>query len=355
MTGIGFRLYRGGVFSVSSEKSRESRIRFIRHKRTRNDDGHEKITTTELRSSLYEQYRHELDSIWRNSSFIWVFEGVIFTSYAFCLTSLINKGDIKFIYNLLSTFVAFIGLCTSTIWIAINKASKLWQEWQEDKISRLERDRDIFTFEKELAFGGGSNRLSNVDDSLLSNNSGLFSPGKINIFISQFVWFIWLLILVLHQVVVRFFIFGSINWFMVVIIAFLYLIFVGKLKSVSHNTYIRKEDYKYEFIYETYQRVEKIERKLQHTPRNREALNFFVENDYASLSWSLYKIYNAYKECNEFNLDWLLMPFESTKALFEKRYISNSLNTTAAIDEQIAALSDCLSKAKEDLRRFYEA
>ena len=76
--------------------------------RNKNDRDHEKITTSELRSSLYDRYRHELDALWRNSNFIWVFETLIFTAYAFCLTSLINKGDIKFIYNLLSTFVAFI-------------------------------------------------------------------------------------------------------------------------------------------------------------------------------------------------------------------------------------------------------
>ena len=343
------------MFSVSSEKSKEARMRSIRQMKTRNknDRDHEKITTSELRSSLYDRYRHELDALWRNSNFIWVFETLIFTAYAFCLTNLINNIDTRFVYNILSTFLSCIGVCTSAIWIAINKASKMWQEYHEDKISRLERDKDIFTFEKELAMGGSSNRLRDIDDSLSSRNGGQFSPGKINIFISQFVWFIWVLIFALHQVVIKAFVFEYINWILIVVLIVLYLLFVEKMKSFTHNNYMRVEDYKYEFIYETYQSVEKIERRLQNTPRNKEALNSFVENDYASLSWSLYKIYNVQNKCGEFNLDWLIMQFETTKALFEKRYISDELNTTAAIDEQIKALRECLSNVKEDLSRFY--
>lgn len=268
-----------------------------------------KTSADSLRNSLYEQYRHEIDGLWRNSNFAWAFEGLLFAAYGVIAKDFFSCFQIKteiLTYVVISA-IALLGLCTSAVWIALTKASKTWQEWQEVRIVNLESDRDLFPYPRAFAMGGSENRIANVDNSLRTMKSGLFSPGRINIFVSQFVWFIWLVLFVAQQ-------FSMWDkprlWLVSVCFLFFYIAFVVIFKKKTCNKYITAEDYKESFILETYVRIEKSEKHLadvSQTP-NKDKLYDYVINDYSALGWNLYSIWHTQGRSDDFS-EWLTCSF----------------------------------------------
>ena len=309
------------------------------------------ISADGLRSSFYDQYRHEIDAIWRNSTFLWGFEVVLFGAYGISVTKLIEADSIHaaFGYCISIVFITFIGLCISAVWIAIAKASKTWQEWFEQRIVSLEHDRDIFRFPREYAMGGTTNRLENVDLSLMSGKAGLFSPGRINIFIAQAVWGVWALFFIISLFVAT----GSsleLRILIFVLCGIVYGSFICIFKKHTKNEYIRKEDHGEEFILETYVRVDKCLTRLNKiafvTPEN---LYDFMINDYCGLSWPLYKIYKARYDCDSFD-DWLSESFENLKACFCASYIDETLSCKRFFNSIKAELE----RQKKYLRNSYK-
>ena len=313
------------------------------------------ITADAVRATMYDQYRHEIDAIWRNSRFIWGFETVIFSGYGIIMIESLKCPDSLFGYYLVAVFLSMIGLCVGTIWIALAKASKTWQEWYESRISGFEQDRDVFHFHREYAMGGTTNRVPEVDRCLMSMKSGLFSPGRINIFIAQFNWFIWLLLSVLPQAMhycakgdVR-----LVRTVSFVCISF-YAVFVALLIVRTRNSYIRKEDYKGEFILETYVRVEQCIKRLTAIKGNNDLglMYDFVIDDYCSLSWPLFNIFKAQGECQS-SSQWFDEPYESLKREFCSNYIDGNLDTDLC-KEYNERFNTMLNDVLALLREFYK-
>ena len=316
------------------------------------------ISAESVRSSYYEQYRHEIDAIWRNSTFLWTFEALIFGAYGVLLNSILHQGKIQateshFTYYLLTGLI-FIGMCTSTIWIALAKASKTWQEIYEAQITSLEQNRDYFKLPRKYAMGGSSYRYKSLDSSLFTHNSGKFSPGKINIFISQFVWLVWLFIYIMLQLMPTNLVPNIPNRGYIIILYIVgYILFVIIMLYCVGNKYLRKEDYKEEFILETYVRLESIQGRLDKIkPNDKHSLYGFVINDYCDISYALFKIFEAQGYCNSFD-DWLTMPFEQTKSDFCWHYINSGLGDGKLIEPFMNRFKDTLATVGQRLREFY--
>ena len=312
------------------------------------------ISVEAVRSSYYEQYRHEIDAIWRNSKFAWSFEAVIFGACGFLFNDVLNGSCPKtydtfyYILNLL----ILIGLSTSAIWIALSKASKTWQEFYEGRIVSLEHNRTYFRLPREYAMSGTSNRCKSLDSSLLSRKSGKFSPGKINIFISQFVWVLWFGLFIFLQVVADLFILQKIKTILGFVLV--YTIFLVVMKHCARNSYNREEDYKGEFIIETLVRTESVLKELENLekPITKENLYAFVINAYCGISFALFKIFEAQKLCDSFE-DWLTMPFEKAKEDFCWHYVQGNLEKAELCESFKKRFCDVLLSVKERLREFY--
>lgn len=311
-----------------------------------------KTSVDGLRNSMYEQYRHELDGLWRNSSFAWTFEGLIFAAYSVMAKEFWNSCDSELHSYFVISALALLGLCTSATWIALAKASKTWQEWYEDKIVRLESDRDLFPYPREFAMGGSENILPNVDDSLRTGSSGRFSPGRINIFISQFVWFIWLVLLVAQQ----YFSMRYESSALVVGVASVtfYLVFIAILKKKTRNRYIDSEDYGRSYILDTYVRIERSEKHLADVfwTLDKDELYDYAINDYSGLSWRLFKIWEAQGMFDGFD-DWCAGSFGHLKSEFCMKYINGELASRATCEEMLNLFSKELGAQKEKLRELY--
>lgn len=312
--------------------------------------GEKHISADELHSSLYNQYRYQIDSILNNSHFIWGFETVLFGAFGLTFNNFIKPNSCQFVSYVTFVFLIMLGLFASSVWIVLAKASKTWQEWYEDRISSFEQDREIFQFPREYAMGGSTNRLANVDKSLLSLKAGLFSSGKMNIFIAQFVWLIWCILFILVQIFHPYCISNASTTATITVCVVIYVAFVCIMKNRVANKYIRKEDYKGEFIIETYVQIEKSLERLNDTKARKKDLYDYVINDYCSLSWPIYKIYEAQGECSSFDPMWLGESFESLKKDFSNDYIKGNLDSVTCmtykgkliseINNQLAMLSE---------------
>lgn len=101
---------------------------------TATDEGEKKVSADGVRDSMYEQYRHELDAIWRNSRFRWTFEAVLFGAFGVLFQQTISTSqENAFFHHIILVVLTMLGLLTSVVWIALSKALKLW----EDVISRV--------------------------------------------------------------------------------------------------------------------------------------------------------------------------------------------------------------------------
>lgn len=288
------------------------------------------VTADGVRNSMYEQYRHELDAIWRNSRFSWTFEAVLFGAFGVLLQQAISTAqENAFILHVILIVLTMLGLLTSVVWIALAKASKLWQEWYESRITKFEHDRNLFRFSREFAMGGSTNRIAEVDNHLRSNKCGLFSPGRITIFIAQFVWLIWFLVIVAQHF--YFIVNRKIelpNAFVSLIVCgIVYFWFIWVFKRSVCNDYIRSEDYRGEYIFETYSRLEDSIERLGLISHDAKSLRDYVMNDYCGISWSLFKIWEAQGVYNSFE-DWLDEPYEKLKEEFCMGYISGEYSTS---------------------------
>lgn len=297
---------------------------------TATNEGGKMVSADGVRDSMYEQYRHELDAIWRNSRFSWTFEAVLFGAFGVLFQQTISTGqENAFIHHIILVVLTMLGLLTSVVWIALSKASKLWQEWYESRIIKFEHDRNLFMFSREFAMGGSSNRLAEVDSHLRSKKSGLFSPGRINIFIAQFVWLIWFLVLVaqyFYFIEKKTIVFSN-ALFSCFFCGMVYFFFVYVFKRSVMNDYIREEDYKEEYIFDTYSRLEDSLERLKLISLDAKSLRDYVMNDYCGISWSLFKIWEAQGVYNSFE-DWLDEPYEKLKEEFCMGYVSGDYSTS---------------------------
>lgn len=328
-----------------------------------------KITADGLRNSLYEQYRHEIDAIWRNSRFIWTFEAVLFGAYGIVVLRLLDKQIcIDIAWVLVVFFLITLGLCTSAIWIAIAKASKTWQEWYEGRITSLEANREMFVFPVEYAMGGTTHKIEGIDTSLRSMEAGKFSAGRINIFIAQFVWIVWGVLFVIHQIQVLInFHFLPESFSPAIMVTIVYAVFLKSFKNRTENGYIIDEDYKGEFILKIYMKLDRCIaelKKLKSDCKNMEEsedqdvkikvrflLYDFITNYCGDLSFNLFRIWKAQGECRSYE-HWQEEPLEKTKEAFFRSCIADNVETRkyfGLIDEMLKEFD----RQKKHLRGFY--
>ena len=320
----------------------------------------DKISGDNLRSSYYEQYRHHLNSIWENSKYVWSFGLVIFGAYGAVFLKLIENisNKIAIFYNHVESFLCLLGLCISLLWIAMAKSCKTWQRWYEEKIICLEHDRKYFTFPRDYAMGGTTNRVADLDDSFLTQKNGKFSTGKLNIIIAQTIWVLWLFLFVFHQFILPIKTNISFSPIMLAFCIAVYCTFLYVLKRNSNTSYLRNEDYKEEFIFETYLRIEKAEEALNSViyvsggKCEENLLDYFL-NQYRALSFDLYNILHSSErvyDCDE----WLTKPFESLFATFKREYMSPNNEEMISLNEYVKQIRQIYEKYKNILKREYD-
>lgn len=313
--------------------------------KTNGDDFAESVRTT-----MYESYHHEIDAIWRNSQFAWTFEALIFGACGVLASDYFKCPSSEWFYYIISLLI-ILGLCSSAIWIALAKGSKTWQEYYEGRISKLEQDRNYFHLPREYAMGGTTNRIPSIDSSLLSLKSGKFSLGRINIFISQLVWLVWAVFFIFIQV----FTFWEQDFCNIQILTVLltigfYVVFIAVMKKKVGSEYLRNEDYKDEYIFETYVQLENAIHNLKKINNlNKDSLCDFIFNEYCALSWPLYNIEKA--QCSD-DIDWYQMSFEELKKNVVDSYIEGTLDSN--LTEYKDEIDNELNYWRKKLQEYYQ-
>ena len=309
-----------------------------------------KVSADELHRAYYERYSGELGNLWRNSSFAWGFEALLFAAYGQIILKKLEENCPSF--DILLAIVAFLGLCISLIWIALAKASKIWQEWYENRITSFERNRMYFDFPRRYAMGGTSNKVENVDSSFRTTDPGKFSPGRLNIFIAQVVWCVWFLAIVFQLVIIPLYHDSVPDFIAILVFAFAYFIFRYELSNKCGNGYIEKEDYGKEYIYQTYIEIEEAEKILPQIMSWE--LNDYFLNVYAPISNPLFKILSEDMDVADWE-DWVEKPYEQLLNEFKDEYIKSEsgINSAAAI-KYIDRIQNVFKSYKDKLRDIYE-
>ena len=294
------------------------------------------ISVESLRNTFYSRYESELKNLWQHSIFIWGFEVLLFTAYGYLVASFfldIEKNTNLFVCNIVAIVFSFVGLCISAIWIALAKSTKTWQEYFEALIMNLEEDVDYFPFPRVLAMGGFHNRLSNIDQSLMTTNIGKFSPGKLNIFISQFVWIIWFCICIVHCLFFEPIIYKLI---FVAFVFLLYLLFLILLKNMCSNCYFERETRGKEDAFENYLKIERLMPKLGKL------------NDVESLKDFVFKDLLA---CKLFSIDELASDYKDLMDDFKGKLINEEFSKNDSVIEFVnklrCFLCDCMKVFRE--------
>ena len=273
--------------------------------------------------NYYEQYRHELDGIWRNSAYLWGFVSILFTGYGIILSQMIgntNTPESLCAYNILSSAITLLGLCASAFWIAFAKSSRTWQEYYEAYISSLENDRRFFKLPRKYAMGGSTNRIRNLDYKLTTHNNGSFSLGKLNILLAQCIWAVWCILFLFHRCIA--FKLETMPILLTFGLLLAYIIVVYAIRRLGRKTYLRNEDFGEEYLFELYCRVEQAESELDNsgTSTTGTELLAFFENYYNALG---YDLYNAFKNTigpSDYK-DWLKISYSRLYADFRIQYV----------------------------------
>ena len=248
------------------------------------------ISINSIRNTFYSRYESELKKIWEHSVFVWGFEVLLFTGYGYLVANFFLKHDkdvcIRLFYcNIVAIVLALIGLCISSVWIALAKASKARQEAIETLIVELEGNPEYFKYPRVFAMGGFHNRMKKLDQALYTTEIGKYSPGKLNIFIAQFSWLIWCVLEIVHLSFLKIF-----SPFHVCIISFaipvlLYVLFIYLLNTKC-KTYLEKEDYGTDYIFDMYNKVEMlIERLGSINSFDLDGLKNFIVNELSTLNF----------------------------------------------------------------------
>ena len=319
-----------------------------------------------VRDTFYEQYRHELDRLWHNSLFLWGFDSLLFTAYGAVIIAW-AKNEIKspFISNALVSAIAFFGLLVTLVWILLSKGSRMWQEWNENRIQRLESDRRFFNLPREYAMGGTTHRLDSIDDSLLTTDSGRFSPGRISIILPQIIWCIWFVILVIHRlfsICLSKQLLGCCNLAISILVsALLVVVYTGLvvyLKDKVTNKYIRVEDYGQEFCFEVMQRLDYADNVLKtlYFSDESQLCDYFLDY-YRNIEYDLFLALQEELDLDSFD-DWVeSSDYFRLFSQFRDEYMQGNFNdvgrTRELINSYVSGIRNQYKSYRLLLRRRY--
>lgn len=179
------------------------------HKIEITDDNN--LSYREIRDTFYRCRDFELTNLWQRSIFLFGFIVACFTGYGTILLSLLTSGEQNVTYPTLANFIecliSLIGIVFSVIWIMMAKASKAWYEVYERAIGDVENKADkdnckSIHIEKQYRMGYYCTLYEDdVNNSPFSTKAGQFSPSKLNVFIGQVLFVIWLLCFCGHLIV----------------------------------------------------------------------------------------------------------------------------------------------------------
>lgn len=280
-------------------------------------------------ASNYDQLRIESDRLWHASVFAWGFVSVLFTGYGFVINKFIESCGNRPSYNLLAVFISLLGLCVTAIWIALAKGTRTIQKLLEDSIKKIESDWRCFDIPREYIMGGTTNRIPDLDSSLRTQRNGAFSLSRINIFLPQCIWIVWLFIFVFHAIVYSF-LFNAINitsnLILLVFCIGLYGIFIHALKRYTVKTYMRNEDHGQEFVYELLLRMERTQNDIPSIIDGKDSLRDFFMNKYNALNYDLFLALGEYMNADDYDNQWLNLPYHRLFASFRDEYMRGNFD-----------------------------
>lgn len=182
-----------------------------------------KITTKDIRDSLWRCRDFELSHLWQRSIFLTTILILCFTGYGVVTMKLCEQigkevNSSAYVLNNIAQVLCLVNTVFSVLWIMMAKASKAWYERYEEAIERFEQnqcyvnDNIIFSELKvdekgdkiECPIGGFQyHKLDGytspkTNDFLLSCKGGAYSPSRLNIAIGQISFFLWSITTCIH-------------------------------------------------------------------------------------------------------------------------------------------------------------
>jgi len=154
---------------------------------------------------LYKRYcecrDQELDWFWKNSTFVWIFLAICFGAFGQVILKYFdlktadsnNIFDLKKTYEVLLSFISFIGLLCSFIWVWMARGMKAWFEVFEMAIWQMDRD-NVFKLPNENTYN--IENFWRIKDSRFVWQKAFFgaesnSPSKIVILIGRLLCLVW--------------------------------------------------------------------------------------------------------------------------------------------------------------------
>lgn len=179
-----------------------------------------KITTKDIRDSLWRCRDFELSHLWQRSIFLTTILLLCFTGYGVVTMKLFDNieyvvGPSAYTLNNIALVLCLVNIVFSCFWIMMAKGSKAWYERYERAIDAFDyndkyvNDEVIETgvnkYKKGIKPIGGF-QYSNLEgydkpeirDCIFSCKGGAYSPSKINIAIGQIAFVIWCLAFGIH-------------------------------------------------------------------------------------------------------------------------------------------------------------
>lgn len=132
--------------------------------------------------------KFEIDLYWKRATYFWAFIALAFAAYFMVFKEFEFMAEHKTFYNEILLGISMFGLFLSLCWFCVNKGAKYWQENWEKHVDLLE-DEIIGPLYKTTV-----DNLQNTWDVINPFCSYKFSVGKINLLLSFFVVFVWIVI-----------------------------------------------------------------------------------------------------------------------------------------------------------------
>lgn len=177
-----------------------------------------KITTKDIRDSLWRCRDFELSHLWQRSIFLTTILILCFTGYGVVTMKLLDNVEYTvsssaYMLNNIALVLCLINIIFSSLWIMMGKGSKAWYERYEHAIDAFECDEEyvdpkVFnTGVNESEIGGFQYQNlkeyneHQLDDRIKSCKAGAYSPSKINIAIGQISFVIWCIAFIVHVLI----------------------------------------------------------------------------------------------------------------------------------------------------------
>lgn len=153
----------------------------------------------ELRETFYRLRNFEISNLWQRSIFLSALLVLFFPAYGVLVSKLIESTDKYTIYHEICCALALCAIIFSIIWIMMAKGSKAWFEVYEKKICEIENEEDLGIM-GEYSMYNMEKAPWSLDSNLLSGKAGRYSVSKLNILIGQFLFFLWIIVFIIHYV-----------------------------------------------------------------------------------------------------------------------------------------------------------